>query len=241
MLSDIKAAELIAGSSFIWHQRFPLSEGVLTPGVNDIEWLLNEVGVPASLDGASVLDVGTTNGGAAFIAESRGAARVVAVDIYDADRFGFDEISKALDSRVEFVRASVYQLPELLRQQFDVVLFLGVLYHLRHPLLALDSLRRLTGDVLYLETAVSGDVPDPPQASFFRRDELNADSSNWFAPNIACLTDWVASSGFDVQKVAHWPADRPERACLAARPSAGAPEYIEISTEVPLVVTGTAT
>ena len=147
---------MIARSGFFWHQRFHLSEEVLTPGVNDIEWLLDEVGFPASLDGASVLDIGTTNGGAAFIAEMRGATRVVAVDIYDADRFGFDEIRTALGSRVDFVKGSVYQLPELLDEQFDVVLFLGVLYHLRHPLLAFDCLRELTSGTLYVETAITG-------------------------------------------------------------------------------------
>ena len=182
MLSDAKAADLIAGSKFFWHQRFHLSDEVLTPGVNDIEWLLDQAGVPASLEGASVLDIGTTNGGAAFIAEMRGAKRVVAVDIYDPDRFGFDEIRTALGSQVEFVKGSVYQLPELLDEQFDVVLFLGVLYHLRHPLLAIDSLRRLTRGTLYLETAVSGEPTDPPRADFYRRDELNADGSNWFSP-----------------------------------------------------------
>ncbi len=210
---------------------------MLTPGVNDIEWLLDEVGFPASLDGASVLDIGTTNGGAAFIAEMRGAKRVVAVDIYDTDRFGFDEIRTALGSHVDFVKGSVYQLPELLDEQFDVVLFLGVLYHLRHPLLAIDSLRRLTHGALYLETAVSGEPADPPRADFYRRDELNADGSNWFAPTISCLINWVESSGFEVPGGAsHWPSQHPERACLAAQPLEGEPEYIQISTEAPVLV-----
>jgi tRNA (mo5U34)-methyltransferase len=236
MLSDQEAADVVARSNFIWHQRFHLSESVLTPGVNDIEWLLDEAGVPASLDGASVLDIGTTNGGAAFIAESRGATRVVAVDIYDGDRFGFDEIRNALGSNASFVKGSVYQLPELLNEEFDVVLFLGVLYHLRHPLLAIDAVRRLTRGVLYLETAVSGDPSDPPRAQFYRRDELNADGSNWFAPTISCLVDWVESGGFVVPEVSHWPRQHPERACLAAQLADGEPEYTRISTEVPLRV-----
>jgi tRNA (mo5U34)-methyltransferase len=237
MLSDAKAADLIARSEFIWHQRFHLSEKVLAPGVNDIEWLFDQAGVPASLEGASVLDVGTTNGGAAFIAEMRGATRVVAVDIYDPDRFGFDEIRTELGSQVDFVKGSVYQLPELLNEQFDVVLFLGVLYHLRHPLLAIDSLRRLTRGVLYLETAVSGEPADPPRSDFYRRDELNADSSNWFAPSISCLGDWVESSGFVVRgDITHWPHQHPQRACLAAQPTPGEPEYAQISTEMPLLV-----
>ena len=237
MLSHEQANELIDGADFIWHQRFHLADDVMTPGVNDIEWLMQEAGVPQSLAGAHVLDIGTTNGGAAFIAEARGASRVVAVDIYDSDRFGFRQLGEALSSKAEFVQASVYELPELLNQQFDVVLFLGVLYHLRHPLLAIDSLRRLTRGTVYVETAVSGAVSDPPQALFFRWDELNADGSNWFAPTVSCLGEWVTSCGFDVVQTSSWPIEQPARACLSATPSDGEPEYISISTEVPLRVT----
>jgi tRNA (mo5U34)-methyltransferase len=236
VLSDADAADVIGRSKFIWHQRFRLSENVVTPGVNDIEWLMNHLGVPASLEGASVLDIGTTNGGGAFIAEMRGASRVVAVDIYDADRFGFDELRRALGSNAQFVKGSIYELPEILNEKFDVVLFLGVLYHLRHPLMAIDSLRKLTRDVLYLETAISGEASDPPRAHFYRRDELNADFSNWFTPTVACLGDWVRSSGFIVPEVGCWPEEQPERAGLVARPTDGAPEFAQLTSEVPLLV-----
>jgi tRNA (mo5U34)-methyltransferase len=128
-------------------------------------------------------------------------------------------------------------LPQILgNEQFDEVLFLGVLYHLRHPLLALDSLRRLTRKHLYLETAVWGSTTDPPMARYFRRDELAGDSSNWFAPTLSCLVDWVESSGFVVDRVEHWPEDHPIRACVAAHPTTDQPEYIDLSYEVPLTV-----
>jgi tRNA (mo5U34)-methyltransferase len=209
----------------------------MAPGANDIEWLLGQVGLPTSLNGATLIDIGTTNGGAAFIAERRGAERVVAVDIYGPDRFGFDRLRAALGSSVDFIQGTIYHLPDILDgEKFDEVLFLGVLYHLRHPLLALDSLRRLTRQHLYLETAVWGDPSDPPMARYFRRDELAGDSSNWFAPNLSCLVDWVESSGFVVDRVEHWPEDLPERACVAARPTTEHPEYIGLSYEVPLAV-----
>jgi tRNA (mo5U34)-methyltransferase len=237
MLSDEQADRVVRAADFVWHQRFPLSDNVVTPGANNIEWLVNRVGLSADLEGASVLDIGTTNGGAAFIAEQRGAAPVVAVDIYGPDHFGFAKIKEALGSRAEFVQGTVYQLPEVLRgRQFDEVLFLGVLYHLRHPLLALDALRRLTGRTLYLETAVTGLPSDPPVARFFRRDELAGDSSNWFAPTIDCLVDWVESSGFVVDQVDHWPDDRPTRASVRAHPSNDPPEFVRLSYEVPLRV-----
>ena len=150
-----RAAELAARTDFLWHQRFELVDGVYAPGVSDVEFLLDAAEVPMRLDGKSVLDIGTTNGGAAFVCERRGARRVVAVDIYDEHWFGFAAIREVLGSSAQHVRASIYELPEVLGEQFDVVLFWGVLYHLRHPLLALDNVRRLARGTVSIETAVS--------------------------------------------------------------------------------------
>jgi tRNA (mo5U34)-methyltransferase len=237
LLEDDQAKAFVADSDFIWHQAFHLSEQVVTPGANDIEWLLDRVGLPADLSGATLLDIGTTNGGGAFIAERRGAKRVVAVDIYGPDRFGFDHLKRTLGSSAEFAQGTIYELPKVLgNEQFDEVLFLGVLYHLRHPLLALDALRQLTRSHLYVETAVWGEVSDPPLARYFRRDELGGDSSNWFAPTVNCLVDWVESSGFVVDRVDYWPEEAPARACVAAHPTTDPPEYLGLSYEVPLTV-----
>jgi tRNA (mo5U34)-methyltransferase len=236
LLNDREAADLVQQSRFVWHQCFHLSPKILTPGVNDIEWLWSQVGAPSSLEGLSVLDIGTTNGGGAFLAEARGAQRVVATDIVDPDHFGFAELHNALDSSVEFVRGSVYELPEILNEQFDVVLFLGVLYHLRHPLLGIDCVRRLTRGVLFLESAVTGTLTDPPSASFFRHDELNGDGSNWFLPTVSCLSDWVESGGFSVENVTSWGSESSSRASISARCTQGEPEFTRVSYEVPLVV-----
>jgi len=150
------AVRFIAKASFLWHQRFALAPGVMKPGANDIEWLVDRSGLPQDLTGKSVLDVGTTNGGAAFICEARGASRVVVSDIASPERFGFAALSDTGRLQREFVHGSIYELPELLGgETFDIVLFWGVLYHLRHPLLGLDSLRRLARDLVYVETAVS--------------------------------------------------------------------------------------
>ena len=163
------ARELAARTDFVWHQRFELAGGVYTPGASDIPWLMNKAAVPERLDGATVLDIGTTNGGAAFECERRGARRVVAVDIADENWFGFATLKRALGSSVEHVQASIYELPEVLGEQFDVVLFWGVLYHLRHPLLALDNVRRLARGTVSIETAVSdhelGDARDLPSGT----------------------------------------------------------------------------
>jgi tRNA (mo5U34)-methyltransferase len=234
------AREFIDSATFLWHQRFELAPGVLTPGTSNVAFLLDRAGVPADLSGRTVLDVGTTNGGAAFEAERRGASRVVAVDIYPPDRFGFTELAEACRSRVEFLQASVYELPDLLREQFDLVLFFGVLYHLRHPLLALDRLRELTGGDIGVESAIC-DAEDlllskASYVRFYRGGELGNDPSNWFAPSGKTLQDWMNSSGFAVQSYMAWPGDAPTRAMVRATRTSAAPEYTTLSYEQPITL-----
>ena len=65
------ARAFIADASFIWHQRFELGDGAYTAGVSDVDWLYEIAQIPRDLDGHSVLDIGTTNGEAAFEAERR--------------------------------------------------------------------------------------------------------------------------------------------------------------------------
>jgi len=239
--TEADASALVARADIVWHQRFELAGGVFTPGANDVGFLVQTAALPERLDGESVLDIGTTNGGVAFELERRGAGRVLAVDILDADYFGFNAIKQLLGSSVQHLRASVYELPEILDQRFDIVLFLGVLYHLRHPLLALDSVRRLTGGLSYIESAVcDSELPqlaDQAVARFYRRDELGGDPSNWFAPTVVALTDWCLSCGLEPVQSRAWPQPSPSRALIVARPSGDAPEYERISYERPLTAT----
>jgi tRNA (mo5U34)-methyltransferase len=238
-----EALSLAERTDFIWHQRWELAPGVFTPGVSDVAWLLDKAGVPQDLTGLSVLDIGTTNGGAAFEAERRGAARVVAVDVKDSGWFGFDVLADRLDSDVSFIHASTYELTSVLEgETFDIVLFLGVLYHLRHPLLALDNLRAVTAGTCYMETAVSDwqlppDVRGHALSAYYRRDELHGDSSNWFAPTVAAFEAWAGSSGFTTELIDAWPAEAPGRAMLKATPAAGDAEWLALSYERPVSAT----
>jgi tRNA (mo5U34)-methyltransferase len=238
--SPDEARAFLDESTFHWHQRWEIAPGVSTPGPNDIGWLLDHVGLPRDLTGLHVLDIGTTNGAAAFEAERRGAGRVVAVDIFPPSMYGFHETAGLLGSRAEYVRASVYGLGDRLAAGFDVVLLLGVLYHLRHPLLALDEIRRLTRGTLLLETAVCdrelGDRGSDVLARFYRRDELGGDPSNWFAPTSRALLDWCASCGFEPSLIDAWPPEAPERAAVRCLPAAGDPEWQGLSYERPLRV-----
>jgi tRNA (mo5U34)-methyltransferase len=232
------AAHLAARTDFIWHQRFELAPGIFAPGTNDVGFLTSTARVPELLHGETVLDIGTTNGGVAFELERRGAGRVVAVDILDADTFGFNAIRELLGSSVEHLRASIYELPEILGEQFDIVLFLGVIYHLRHPLLALDNVRRLTRQMAFVESAIcDGDLPhiaDESVARFYRRTELGDDPTNWFAPSLRALTEWCGSCGLEPWHVISWPAGSPSRGMVSTRAVPGEPEWQRISYEVPV-------
>lgn len=234
-----RARAFLESSRFIWHQKFDLAPGVTTPGISSVAFLLDEAGVAADLTGCSVLDVGTSNGGCAFEAERRGASRVVAVDIYAPDWFGFEALREFCDSKVEFLQATVYELPERLDEEFDLVLFFGVLYHLRHPLLALDRLRQVTRGDVVVETAVCDHehpvVRDGDYVRFYRGKELAGDGSNWFAPSVRALSNWVESCGYRVTRASGWPVDRPERGMVRACRLPDPPEYRTLSYERPIV------
>jgi tRNA (mo5U34)-methyltransferase len=237
-LSPQAASDFIREARFYWHQRFELAPGIYTPGANDIDFLLEQANLPEDLEGATVLDVGTTNGGVAFELEHRGAERVVAVDIYGADWFGFEQIKALLNSNVEYLLASVYELPAKLDEQFDIVAFCGVLYHLRHPLLALDVVRALTRGRALIETAVCdrslGEAASEPLVHFHRLNDLNGDGSNWFEPSVDALADLCRSSGLEPINVSSWPTETPGRCMMTATPVAGEPEYMGMSYELPL-------
>lgn len=230
--------DLAARSDFIWHQRFELAPGIATPGVSDVAGLMSVAGIPEDLAGLSALDIGTTNGGTAFELERRGAGRVLAVDVTDEDHFGFRAIREALRSRVEFRTVSVYELEATLMEKFDIVIFWGVLYHLRHPLLALDNVRGVSGGMTYLETAVCDhELPEldgRPLVRFYRLDELGGDSSNWFAPTVTALVDFCTSCGFEVEDTKSWPSPQPTRAMVVLRAGPEPPEYLRVSYERPL-------
>jgi tRNA (mo5U34)-methyltransferase len=241
MPSADAARSFIDASSFIWHQRFELVPGVETPGAHPIDVLFELGGVPRDLRGKRVLDIGTSNGGAAFQMERWGAELVVAVDIYPPNWFGFDLLSRFLGSNVAYLQGSVYDLERLVGvERFDYALFWGVLYHLRHPLLALDQVRSVMAPdgLVDIETAVSDDLLEGhaklPVARFYRRDELANDGSNWFSPTVACFEDWCVSSGLDPTKVEVWGEGEGKRSLAVCR--ATDPEYFELSYEVPLRV-----
>ena len=141
-----------------WWHTIDLGQGVVTPGRDDTQAKLKRIALPPDLAGLSVLDVGAWDGFFSFEAERRGAARVVAVDTYSwgyggsGSKAGFDLARRALRSRVEDRVLEVLDISPATVGVFDLVLFLGVLYHMRHPLLALERIASVTKQHLILET-----------------------------------------------------------------------------------------
>lgn len=191
-----------------WVHRIDLGGGVVTPGAWKRSRLVERALERVDLRGKTVLDVGCWDGLWAFEAERRGAARVVAVDDTSQrslkDEPTFRLAYEALGSRVEyFPDVDVHQIAQRLAgDAFDVVLFFGVYYHLRHPLLALAQLRRLTrtGGILLTEGPV---LPDRTRcyAEFLYERVHKNDPSNWFLPTERCLREWIECSYFQVRDV----------------------------------------
>jgi tRNA (mo5U34)-methyltransferase len=214
-----------------WFHSIELEPGYVTPGRADTRAQLPRLHLP-DLTGKSVLDVGAWDGFFSFEAERRGAARVVALDTFSwqprgagTGKAGFELARRALGSEVEDVEVEVMDIsPETVGGSFDVVLFLGVLYHLRHPFLALEKLRAVTSELLILETHVDLIGTRRPAAAFYPGTELEDDWTNWWGPNPAAVTGMLKQAGFrDVRRVhpQSWLPGRAARAVRALRGTGG--------------------
>ncbi|HYO82016.1 MAG TPA: TIGR04290 family methyltransferase [Bryobacteraceae bacterium] len=181
-----------------------------------VKWKGFSHAIPADLTGKSVLDIGCNAGFYSLEMKRRGAARVLGVDSDDDYLAQARYAAEVSGLDIEYRRMNVYDLSTL-GERFDVVLFMGVLYHLRHPLLALDILHdHVTSDVLVFQSMQRGspdvatleedyhfweteifDKPDFPKM-FFVEKNYSGDWTNWWIPNRACVEAMLRSSGFDI-------------------------------------------
>ena len=181
-----------------------------------LKWARFQHAVPADLTGKSVLDIGCNAGFYSVEMKRRGAARVLGID-YDPSYLAQARFVAEVNSLdIEFRQLSVYDV-ESLREKFDVVIFMGVLYHLRHPLLALDLIHdHVARDTLIFQSMQRGSSESEPiepdydfwqtgifhQPSFprmfFIENRYCQDPTNWWIPNRACSEAMLRSSGFDI-------------------------------------------
>jgi tRNA (mo5U34)-methyltransferase len=205
-----------------WYHTIDLGQGVVTPGVDNTPERLVRLALPDSFAGRTVLDIGAWDGFFSFEAERRGAARVVASDSYSwkgggwGTKAGFLLAREALGSKVEDVEIDVMELSPERVGTFDVVFFLGVLYHLRHPLLALERVASVTRELLVVETVVDLVGLGRPAAAFYPGTELNADPTNWWAPNIEGGEAMLRAVGFSSVRTVTPVPSTPYRALRAA-------------------------
>lgn len=170
--------------------------------------------IPSDLRGKTVLDVGCNAGFFSIEMKRRGADRVVGIDS-DPDYLAQARFAAEVSGvDIELRRMSVYDVAKL-GERFDLVLFLGVLYHLRHPLLALDRLHEhVVGETLVFQSMQRGsreiaqvaedypfaetrvfEQPGYPRLSFVEH-RYAGDPTNWWIPNRACAEAMLRASGF---------------------------------------------
>src|SRR5579871_2990059 len=186
-----------------WWHSFELPDGSQIAGVSSLasqQMRIAQFGFPADLSGKRVLDVGSWDGWFAFEMERRGA-QVTAIDRWDNPRFR--EIHERLGSAIDYRQLSVYDLDPNQIGRFDIVLFMGVLYHLKHPLLALERVAAVATDVVAVESFVLRDKHRPgygieelPAMEFYEYDEFGGQFDNWVAPTVPCLLAMCRTAGF---------------------------------------------
>jgi tRNA (mo5U34)-methyltransferase len=211
-----------------WWHRIDLGHGLITPGPDPTPARLPEMQIPQDLTGLSVLDIGAWDGFFSFEAERRGAKRVLATDSFCwgqggwGSKAGFDLARQILGSRVEDLVIDPLDLTPERIGTFDLVLCLGVLYHMRHPLLMLERVFSVTSHQLILQTQVDLSALDRPALAFYQGTELNNDPTNWCGPNPAAVVAMLKSVGFkDVRIISRWLAREVTLADLNDPPVSG--------------------
>lgn len=190
----------LAVSKIEWWHTIDLGNGLVTPGKINPADKLRLIGMPEDLSGKTVLDIGAADGFYSFEAERRGASRVVATGLWGKGGYkskeAFDLARNLLHSKVESAEIDLFDMRPEEMGTFDVVLMLGVLYHLQHPLLGLQRVFQMTKEMIILETHVDLLELDEPVIRFYPGRELDGDSTNWCGPNLAAVESMMKVAGF---------------------------------------------
>jgi tRNA (mo5U34)-methyltransferase len=225
-----------------WWHSFELPDGRRIEGASPLTDLRERIGqfpIPEDLRGARVLDIGAWDGWFSFEMERRGAD-VLAVDNWDNPHF--HQIHAALKSRVEYRQLDVYELTPETVGRFDIVLFMGVLYHLKHPLLALERVCALTTGMAAVDSFILRERHRPGEnvenrtvMEFYETDEFGGQTDNWCGPSLPCLMAMCRTAGF---ARVEYRGTLVNSACIAcyrgwnlldpSAPSAPAPELVDV-------------
>ena len=224
-----------------WFHRIDLGDGLYTKTESVMgepvdhpcgPWQTIRGLLPRDLSGKTVLDVGCNAGFYAFETKRRGAARVLGVDGQRQHVRQGLFVRKALGLDVDFRRLNVYELNPRSVGQFDITLALGLLYHLKHPILALENLYQVTKELLIIETAIMPVQQTPasfayslgsatatlhPLAYVENPPEAKEQVFNWFLPSVNALTALLRNTGFNEVEVVEVKSDRAVVACRKAQ------------------------
>ena len=202
-----------------FYMKVPLPNGTFTNGVTDYNHLPDLLGLSEiDLSGMRVLDIAANDGFWTFWAESQ-EADVLAIDVdgfagydwsyegppvshqkrapfsqWDGAK-GFWALHKLLGSAAKRENKSIYDLTPK-DGPFDLILNFGLLYHLRHPLLALDRTRTVCCGAMVIETHIVNNYGDVPVNVFYPGSQLSNAPANWSGPNDACVFSWLNSAGY---------------------------------------------
>jgi tRNA (mo5U34)-methyltransferase len=174
--------------------------------------------LPKDMTGMTVLDIGCNAGFYSMEMKRRGADRVLGIDTDQRYLRQARFAAEVNHMDVEFRTLAVWDVASL-NERFDLVIFMGVLYHLRHPLLALDLIHEhVARDLLLFQSMQRGsheivnvapdyefnapapfDDPGFPKMHFIEQG-YSHDKTNWWIPNRACVEAMLRSSGFFVEE-----------------------------------------
>jgi tRNA (mo5U34)-methyltransferase len=202
-----------------WYHNVVFAPGVMTNPSNvdypASRWCILDGIIPKDLRGKSVLDIGCNSGFFSLEMKKRGADRVVGVDFMPHLLAQARFASHWFDLPVELYECDAYDVQSL-HSSFDIVVFVGVLYHLKHPLYALEKVASVCKETMYFQSMVRGpegdvepldDYPITEEAAFdqpawpklyFIEKKFNGDESNWWVATASCLKAMVRTSGFRI-------------------------------------------
>ncbi len=199
---DAKSELIDEIKRYDWFHTIDFGGGIVTPGhcTSAILKAKADSYFSVSPKGKTVLDIGCWDGYFSLEALRRGASRVLATDHYvwhtQWSRGAFDLVREHLAPEFEVADIDVYDLSPAAVGTFDIVLFAGLLYHMRHPLLALERAASVCGDLLILETVLDATDLTRPAMVFYPGAELKDDPSNWWGPNRLCVEAMLRDVGF---------------------------------------------
>ena len=181
-----------------WYHSMEWPSGEITTGLQSLQQQrqrLSHFPIPQDLTGKSVLDIGAWDGWFGFELERRGAS-LTAIDVAENPRYL--AAKRRLNSQARYEVIDICDPAVVSLGRFDIVLFLGVLYHVKHPVLALEHVCALTRGLACIESYVidHGDLTAPPLMEFYEGEELCGQFDNWIGLNCSCLMAMARTAAF---------------------------------------------